>query len=226
MGVLIGTFDPIHHNHLSMARHATRALSLDTVLFVPTGTPSHRDPAGVSAASDRCAMVRLAVSDERRFALSTVDATRLRPTYTVDTLRDLREDIGARAELFLIIGADNLATLPRWRESTELPRLAHIVGSPRRGHRLTDPGLPAGRLTLLRLRHEDISATEIRRCVRDGRAVHHLTPEPVAWYVREHALYGADPLAGACGMAAPRSSSARAIASACRSRPDSLSIDA
>lgn len=196
VGALVGTFDPIHHAHLLMARQAVRSLALDTALFVPTGTPSHRDPARVSSAADRCEMAGLAIAGERQFTLSTVDVERPRPTYTIDTLRDLRADFGWRARLFLIIGADNLATLLHWREGGELPRLAHIVGSSRRGNPLADPGLPPGSLTLLRFHDLDISATNIRRIARDGRSVRDLTPDPVARYVRDHGLYRADGPAG------------------------------
>jgi nicotinate-nucleotide adenylyltransferase len=189
LGALIGTFDPIHHVHLLMAREASRALALDSVLFIPVGIPSHRDPALVSPASDRCAMVALALTTHRRFALSMVDADRRRPTYTIDTLRDLRDGVGSATDLFVIVGADNLLGLPEWRESAELFRLAEFVGSSRRGYPLVDPGLPPGRLTLLRIRHLDISGTKIRNLVRAGRSVSHLTPGPVARYIEERRLY-------------------------------------
>jgi nicotinate-nucleotide adenylyltransferase len=189
LGALIGTFDPVHHVHLLMAREASRALALDSVLFVPVGIPSHRDPALVSPALDRCAMVALALTAEHRFALSTVDADRPRPTYTIDTLRDLRGRFGSSADLFVIIGADNLIGLPGWRESAELFRLADFVGSSRRGYPLVDPGLPPGRLTLLRIRHLDISGTRIRNLVRSGRSISDLTPRPVARYIEERRLY-------------------------------------
>jgi nicotinate-nucleotide adenylyltransferase len=195
LGVLGGTFDPIHHVHLLMAREAIRRLRLDGVVFVPTGEPSHRDPAEVSAASDRCAMVRLALTDEARCALSTVDVRRPRPTYTVDTVRDLRARHGLMTDLYIIVGADNLADIPRWRDSAELLRLARVVGSSRLGYPLVDPGLPAGRLTLLPIPQLDVSATKIRALVGDGRPVHHLTPEAVARYIDDHGLYTTQPMA-------------------------------
>jgi nicotinate-nucleotide adenylyltransferase len=193
LGVLGGTFDPIHHVHLLMAREAMRRLALDNLLFVPTGEPSHRDPAVVSSASDRCAMVRLALIDEPRFALSTVDAERSRPTYTVDTVRDLRAQHGPATDLYVIVGADNLINVPRWHESAELLRLAHIVGSSRLGHRLVDPGLPSDRLTFLQIPRLDISATKIRGLVRDRRSVPFLTPKAVARYIHDHGLYATEP---------------------------------
>lgn len=206
LGVFGGTFDPIHHGHLLIAREAARALALDTVLFVPTGLPSHRDPAGVIPASHRCAMVALALTCERRFALSTIDAKRPRPTYTVDTLRDLRSEHGFATELFVIVGADNLSNILLWHDSAELIRLSQVVGSSRLGHRLVDPGLPPGKLTTVSIPRHDISATMIRTLVRHGQSARHLTPDAVARYIHDHGLYVTASAAATSRRVAPRQS--------------------
>jgi nicotinate-nucleotide adenylyltransferase len=189
VGVLGGTFDPIHHVHLQIAREAVRVLDLDTVLFVPTGQPSHRRNGRGSRSSDRCAMVRAAVDGEERLAISTVDVERPKRTYTVDTLLDLRAVYGPAAELYFIVGADNLRNVLRWHRSAELLRLARFVGSSRLGFPLVDPGFPRGRLTLMYFDHAEISATDIRRLVRAGRSIDGLTPDPVTHYIRAHGLY-------------------------------------
>jgi nicotinate-nucleotide adenylyltransferase len=134
-------------------------------------------------------MVSLALAAERGYELSTVDAERPRPTYTVDTLRDLVEEYGSAKNLYFILGADNLSRLLQWHASAELLRLAHVVGCSRPGYRLIDPGLPPGTLTLLHIPRLEISATKIRRLIRAGRSVWHLTPEAVGRYIHNHGLY-------------------------------------
>src|SRR5215831_17883881 len=143
IGILGGTFDPIHHVHLMMAREAAGILNLDVVLFVPVGRPTHRDSTHVTGVGHRCAMVAAAIKEEPRFAISMVDVKRPKPTYTYDTLHDLRDSYGADTDFFFIVGADNLAYIPQWFRGPELMALAHFVGSSRRGYPLTDPGFPS-----------------------------------------------------------------------------------
>jgi nicotinate-nucleotide adenylyltransferase len=197
LGVLGGTFDPIHYGHLLMAHEAVRVLALDIVLFVPTGLPSHRDPAPVSPATARCAMVARALRHEPRFGLSTVDVKRSRPTYTVDTVHDLRAEHGDAVDLHVLVGADNLASILEWHRSAELLRLVHVVGFARLGYGLLDPGLPSGRLTMLPVPRHGISATKVRGLVRDGRSASHLLPAAVARYIDDQGLYCSAAAAGA-----------------------------
>jgi len=191
VGVLGGTFDPIHNVHLLMASEVARQLALDHVLFSPVGEPSHRDPSGLSPAHHRRAMTLAALRGESKFGLTTVDMTRTKPTYTIDTVRDLRAMLGPSAELYVIVGADNLAELLDWKESDELVRLAHVVGTARIGYRLTDPGITPGRLTMLDIPKLPISSTLIRSLVKRGLPISHLTPLAVAQYIEEHGLYAA-----------------------------------
>lgn len=189
IGVLGGTFDPIHHVHLLMARETTRILNLDVVLFVPVGHPSHRDSAHVTDVSHRCAMVTAAIREEPRFAISMVDIKRPKPTYTYDTLHDLRGTCGADTDFFFIVGADNLANIPQWHRGSELMALANFVGSSRRGYPLADPGFPPDRLTLLKIPYRNVSSTMIRDRVAHGQSITRLTPRAVARYISQHGLY-------------------------------------
>lgn len=186
IGVLGGTFDPIHNDHLLMAHAVLHRLGLDQVLFVPVGLASHRSVSADPAA--RCDMVNLAVRATGRFALSSVDVDRAGPTYTADTMRELREDHGD-AELYLIVGADNLAALPNWRGAAEIVSHATIVGCPRAGYPLRNPGIPGQRLTLLPIPRLGISATAIRKRRGEGRSLTGLTPDAVASYIDQEALY-------------------------------------
>ena len=189
IGVLGGSFDPVHHVHLLIAREAARAFHLDEVVFVPVGVPAHKPAGGMAAPGDRCAMARLAVSSDPRFSVSLVDVRRAGVTYTVDTLTDLRRQYGPRARLFFLAGADALTTLPTWHRGTELWSLAHIIGSSRVGHRLTDPGLPRGRATLLTIPRLDVSSTMIRSRIRARQDIAGLTPDAVVDYIHRRALY-------------------------------------
>ena len=189
IGVLGGSFDPIHNVHLLIAREAARAFNLDEVVFVPVGVPSHKPAWGMAAADDRCAMARLAVSSDPRFSVSLVDVRRAGKTYTVDTLTDLRRQYGPQARLFFLAGADALTTLPTWHRGSELRSLAHIIGSSRVGHRLTDPGLPRGRVSLLTIPQLDVSSTMIRGRIHAGQGITGLTPDAVTDYIGRHALY-------------------------------------
>lgn len=196
IGILGGTFDPIHHVHLLMAREAARILDLDVVLFVPVGQPAHRDSALVTDAGHRCAMVTAAIKEEPRFAISMVDVKRPKPTYTYDTLHDLRDSYGVDTDFFFIVGADNLAYIPQWYRGSELTALAHFVGSSRRGYPLADPGFPSGQLTLLTIPHRNISSTRIREHVARGRPITRLTPKAVARYISQHGLYRDEQMSG------------------------------
>lgn len=198
IGVLGGTFDPIHYVHLMMAREAARVVGLDRVLFLPAGRPSHREPSQVTSPGHRCTMVRIAITEECRFALSTVDVERPGETYTIDSLLDLRAEYGSRARLYFILGGDNLERLLLWQRSSELVWLAHFVGWWRQGYPLADPGLPPGRLTLLRAPHPAISASRIRERVRRGQPIAHLTPPAVAQYIHRQGLYRRDRAAIEC----------------------------
>ncbi len=192
IGVMGGTFDPIHHGHLVAASEVASSFDLDEVVFVPTGAPWQKSDRAVSPAEDRYLMTVIATATDPRFSVSRVDIDRDGPTYTLDTLRDLRAAYPDSEEFFFITGADALAQLLTWRDVEALFALAHFVGVTRPGHTLADPGLPTGEVSLVEVPALAISSTDIRERVGSGRPVDYLVPEGVARYVGKRGLYRQD----------------------------------
>ncbi len=185
-----GTFDPIHHGHLVAASEVQSLFGLDEVVFVPTGRPWQKSEREVSAAEHRYLMTVVATASNPRFTVSRVDIDRPGPTYTIDTLRDLgRQRPGA--ELFFITGADALAQILSWKDADELFELAHFIGVTRPGYPLTEPGLPADRVTLQEVPAMAISSTDCRERVAAGEPVWYLVPDGVVQYINKYALYAA-----------------------------------
>lgn len=195
-GVLGGTFDPIHIGHLVVAEEVIERLELDEVLFVPAGKPYLKDNAPISAAEHRLEMVRLAIKDKPCFKLSTMEIQRPGPTYTVDTMAELKRQRRAGNELYFILGWDNLEELPRWREPERLISLCYLVAIPRVGYPVPDlekletkiPGL-SQRVVMMDKPEIDISASVIRERVCRGLSVSHLVPEVVEKYIKKQGLY-------------------------------------
>ena len=192
IGVMGGTFDPIHHGHLVAASEVASSFNLDEVVFVPTGAPWQKSDRAVSPAEDRYLMTVIATASDPRFSVSRVDIDRDGPTYTLDTLRDLRAAYPDSEEFFFITGADALAQLLTWHDVEALFALAHFVGVTRPGHTLADPGLPTGEVSLVEVPALAISSTDIRERVGSGRPVDYLVPEGVARYVGKRGLYRQD----------------------------------
>ena len=195
LGVVGGTFDPIHNGHIAAAEAAIECAELDEVVFVPTGTPPHRPPT-VASAEQRLEMTRLATADDSRFAVSDVEVTRSGPSYTVDTLLALR-NANPHAELFLILGWDAAALFRSWHRPAEVIALAPIVVVTRPGRKrpaaddLKAAGLEPGRVVLCERPTPDVSASQIREAVKEGRSVLDLVPAAVARYIASAHLYGA-----------------------------------
>jgi nicotinate-nucleotide adenylyltransferase len=188
IGVMGGTFDPIHHGHLVAASEVADRFGLDEVLFVPTGEPWQKGERSVSPAEDRYLMTVVATASNPRFSVSRVDIDRGGPTYTVDTLRDLH----ARhpdADLYFITGADALGAILTWRDVDELFGLAHFVGVTRPGYELEDDHLPEGSVTLVEVPALTISSTDCRRRVAEGHPVWYLVPDGVVQYIAKRGLY-------------------------------------
>ena len=189
IGVMGGTFDPIHHGHLVAASEVGHFFALDEVIFVPTGQPWQKEGRKVSAAEDRYLMTVIATASNPRFSVSRVDIDRPGETYTIDTLRDLRAARGPDAELFFITGADALARMMSWRDSDELFKLAHFVGCTRPGHRLSTAGLPAEGVSLIEIPALAISSTTCRERVRAGEPIWYLVPDGIVQYISKRGLY-------------------------------------
>lgn len=188
LGVMGGTFDPIHHGHLVAASEVAAQFQLDEVVFVPTGQPWQKSHRKVSPAEDRYLMTVIATAENPQFSVSRIDIDRGGPTYTVDTLRDLRA-LNPDADLFFITGADALAQLLTWRDSEELFSLAHFIGVTRPGHHLTDPGLPEGGVTLVEVPALAISSTDCRARVAKGDPIWYMVPDGVVRYIDKRELY-------------------------------------
>jgi nicotinate-nucleotide adenylyltransferase len=188
-GVLGGTFDPPHLGHLAAASEVHHRLSLDTVLFVPAGEPWHKPDRTPSPPEHRQAMVAAAIADDPRFALSTVDLDRPGPTYTVDTLADLRAQ-EPEAEFFLLLGADALTGLPSWHRAADVASAATLVGISRPGHPLAHPGPPAGEVIMIQTPGTAVSSSDCRLRFRAGVPNTYLVPDSVIAYATAHALYG------------------------------------
>jgi len=196
IGVLGGTFDPIHDGHIIVADEARTRLNLVEVLFVPAGQPWLKMDSPISATEHRLQMVHLAIANRPYLKLSRAEIERAGPSYTVDTIAELQAQYGTSDELFFILGCDNLAQLHRWHEPARLIELCRLVSVPRPGYSLPDlkslealiPGL-SRRLILLDKPEVDIDATGIRERVVQGLSVRHLVPEKVDEYIKQHRLY-------------------------------------
>jgi nicotinate-nucleotide adenylyltransferase len=188
IGVMGGTFDPIHHGHLVAASEVADRFGLDEVVFVPTGQPWQKDGRPVSAPEDRYLMTVVATASNPRFTVSRVDIDRGGPTYTKDTLTDLHAAM-PDASLFFITGADALGAILSWRDVEDLFALAHFVGVTRPGYALEDDHLPDGSVSLVEVPAMAISSTDCRRRVAEGHPVWYLVPDGVVQYIAKRRLY-------------------------------------
>lgn len=216
LGILGGTFDPVHYGHLRLAQEAAEKVRLDRVRFIPSGTPPHR-PAPRTPAAHRLAMVRLAVAGNPLFEVDDRETHRDGPGYTVDTLRALRHESGATKPLVLLLGADAFLDLATWSRWHEIFGLAHVVIAHRPGYpvdswqdRMPQPLAheysarlmrqplavhlaPAGGISVVAIAALDISATMIRDCLATAASPRYLLPDSVLAYIQQHALYPSRP---------------------------------
>jgi nicotinate-nucleotide adenylyltransferase len=186
-----GTFDPIHHGHLVAASEVQAWFDLDEVVFVPTGAPWQKADREVSPAEHRYLMTVVATAANPRFRVSRVDIDRGGPTYTIDTLRDLRAQM-PDADLYFITGADALAEIFTWRDADELFELASFVGCTRPGYTTESATLdkiPSDKVTMVEIPALAISSTECRDRKRRGEPVWYLVPDGVVQYIAKHGLY-------------------------------------
>lgn len=189
-----GTFDPIHHGHLVAASEVASRFGLDEVVFVPTGQPWQKDKRVVSAAEDRYLMTVIATASNPRFTVSRVDIDRPGPTYTVDTLHDLRNQRSNDVGFFFITGADALAQILTWRGVEQLFDLAHFVGVTRPGVELSEPPVDAqqDKMTLMEVPALAISSTACRERVCAGEPIWYLVPDGIVQYIAKRGLYRPD----------------------------------
>jgi nicotinate-nucleotide adenylyltransferase len=188
VGIMGGTFDPIHHGHLVAASEVESLFSLDEVIFVPTGEPWQKSERRVSPAEHRYLMTVIATASNPRFWVSRVDIDRAGPTYTIDTIRDIAEQ-RPEAELFFITGADALGQILSWKDAADALNLARFIGVTRPGYELSDAHLPTDSVTLLDVPAMAISSSDCRLRVAAGRPVWYLVPDGVVQYINKHELY-------------------------------------
>jgi nicotinate-nucleotide adenylyltransferase len=196
IGILGGTFDPIHYGHLAIAEDVWAALHLDEVLLVPAGEPPHKRGRPISPVADRVAMVEAAIADNPHFRLSRVEVDRPGPSYSVDTVGLLRQQLGPEAQLFFIVGGDALADLPSWREPAVLAERCQIVAVHRPGWQPGDlapleAAIPGAcqRIIHLPVVQLDLAASDIRRRVATDQPITYLVPPAVRRYIESHHLY-------------------------------------
>lgn len=184
-----GTFDPIHHGHLRSAEEARVQFGLDEVVFIPAGDPWQKS--GVSHAEDRYLLTMLATASNPHFSVSRLEIDRGGPTYTIDTLRALREFYDGSAELYFITGTDAVSAILSWKDPEEALDLAHFIAASRPGYRITDEQkhLFRGRVTVMEMPALEISSQDIRRRVAAGEAIRYLVPDEVVRYIADRGLY-------------------------------------
>ena len=186
IGVMGGTFDPIHNGHLVAASEVAAAFKLDEVIFVPTGQPWQKQV--VSESEHRYLMTVIATASNPRFTVSRVDIDRDSATYTVDTLRDLRAQF-ADAELFFITGADAITQILSWKDADQLWGLAKFVAVTRPGHELKLPAAPSGAIEVLEIPALAISSTDVRERAAAGKPLWYLVPDGIVQYISKYQLY-------------------------------------
>ncbi|UFU07882.1 nicotinate-nucleotide adenylyltransferase [Ruania halotolerans] len=188
VGIMGGTFDPIHHGHLVAASEVADEFGLDEVVFVPTGAQPFKLDRAVTLAEHRYLMAVIATASNPRFTVSRADIDRSGVTFTIDTLRDLHA-MYPNAELFFITGADALGQILQWKDSDALWDLAHFVGVTRPGHQFDTDDLPQGEYSLQEIPAMAISSTDCRERVQADKPVWYLVPDGVVRYIGKHGLY-------------------------------------
>ncbi len=196
IGILGGTFDPIHNGHLIIAEEARVRLGLSRVIFIPAAQPWLKQERAISPAGHRLEMIRLAIAANPHLAVSTVDVDRGGPSYTVDTLADISRELGAEANLYFILGIDALLELPTWREAQRIVEMCRLVAvrRPESGEvnlealERSIPGI-SRHIIILHNPLIDISSSEIRQRVAQGKSICEMVPEVVERYIRENGLY-------------------------------------
>jgi nicotinate-nucleotide adenylyltransferase len=193
LGVMGGTFDPIHYGHLETAEEALHQFDLDGVMFVPTGRPWMKEHEVVSPAEDRYLMTVIATASNPLFSVSRMEVDRDGPTYTVETLRTLKEEFGEDVDLFFITGADAVLEIVQWKDPNELFELARFIAATRPGYDMAplETAAPTDdpRIDVMHIPALAISSTDIRARVAKGEPIRYLVPEGVKSYVEKAGLY-------------------------------------
>ena len=185
IGILGGTFNPMHAGHLILAEEVREKLKLDKVIFVPTYLPPHKDNPDIASASSRLSMVKLAIKGNRHFLASDIEIKRDGRSYTIDTLREFKK-IYPQDELYFIIGSDLLKYLDDWKDLDEIIKMVRFVVATRPGYPLEK--IPS-RISTIPIRAVDISGFEIRKAIKENKSFRYLVPEAVLKYINKNRLY-------------------------------------
>jgi nicotinate-nucleotide adenylyltransferase len=185
IGILGGTFNPIHIGHLILAEEARENLGLDKIIFVPTFLPPHKDNSDIAPASDRLAMVKIAIRGNKYFSVSEIEIKRDGRSFTIDTLKEFKKEY-SQEELYFIIGSDLLKYLDEWKDLAEIIKLVKFVVVTRPGYPLEN--IPSYIKTMA-IRAVDVSAFQIRECIRQNKSFRYLVPEAVYKYIIKKRLY-------------------------------------
>lgn len=186
IGILGGTFDPVHLGHLHLAKKVCQKLRLSKIIFIPTYLPPHKKSIKITPAKHRYNMLKLAIKGYRKFTASDIETKRKGRSYSVITLRQLRKKYGPKAELFFITGSDSLKELDKWKNLNEILKLSNFV-IVKRPH-FEFKNIPEG-FIVVDIKAKDISATEIREKIRMGASIVHIIPKGVREYIDKHRLY-------------------------------------
>jgi len=199
LGILGGTFNPLHSGHLIVAQEAYLRLRLDKVIFIPAASPPHKPQENLVEAKHRLRMVALTLRNDPRFVVSDMETKRLGNSYTVDTLEELRQKYGPKAEIYLIVGSDTLDEFPTWKDFPRIAQVAHIVVMARPGHplqKIDDLKAILGEDKVEEMKGFmlsgpliGISASEVRRRLARGDSIRYLVPRTVERYIKKHKLY-------------------------------------
>jgi nicotinate-nucleotide adenylyltransferase len=196
IGVMGGTFNPVHLGHLAVAKEAREFKKLDEIIFMPAGQPCFKNLAEIAAASDRLNMLQLAISDQAEYSISRLELERQGPSYAVQSIEQMKSKAAAGAELYFILGWDALLNLPQWYDAERLIKICRIIAAPRPKYPRPDvklvakqlPGL-VGRCSVMEKPLIDISSTQIRQRIAEGQSIHDLVPASVEEYIQNHNLY-------------------------------------
>ena len=188
LGVLGGTFDPIHAGHLYVADFLADYLNLNRVIFIPCGNPPHKE-IPLSSAKHRLKMVQLAIDEKPKFLLSRIEIFKREKTYTIDTIRKLKNKYN-NAEIYFIIGADNITEIPTWKNYKKLLNECQMVAIARPGYKLEKSlNIPKNKLLLINASSLNISSTKIRAMIEKGLSVKNLVPSLIKKYIKKNKLY-------------------------------------
>lgn len=186
IGVLGGTFDPIHNGHLYLAKKVMRRFCLDKIIFIPTYLTPHKTGRKITPTQHRYNMVRLALSGIKNFEVSDIEIKRKGKSYSVDTLRQLRKRFGPKTEIFFITGSDSLKDLDKWKGLDEILKLCRFVVVERPGF---DIDSPMQGFIIVNINAKNIAASAIRKSLKNGRSITRLVPAKVKAYIKSHGLY-------------------------------------